>query len=66
EKNWFVDGVIKYHRPMGQLLTEIINSGLTLKEIVEPTPKPWAVEKLPTIVKEYIKPNFLIVKAVKE
>jgi len=66
EKNWFVDGVIKYHRPMGQLLTEIINSGLALKEIIEPTPKPWAIEKLPTIVKEYIKPNFLIVKAVKE
>ena len=66
EKHWYVDGVIKYHRPMGQLLTEIVNSGLTLKEIVEPTPKPWAIEKLPTIVKEFIKTNFLIVKAVKE
>ena len=62
---WYVDGVIKYHRPMGQLLTDIIKSGLTLEEIVEPVPSQWAIDKLPTITKEFIKPSFLIVKAVK-
>ncbi|MBQ2823275.1 MAG: class I SAM-dependent methyltransferase [Oscillospiraceae bacterium] len=62
---WYVDGVIKYHRPMGQLLTDIIRSGLALEEIVEPVPSQWAIDKLPTITKEFIKPNFLIVKAVK-
>lgn len=65
-KRWIVDGVVKYHRPMGALLNDIINSGLTIKQVVEPVPKQWAVEKLPTIVKEYIKPNFLIIKAIKE
>ncbi|MBE6902400.1 MAG: class I SAM-dependent methyltransferase [Ruminococcaceae bacterium] len=64
-KSWIVDGVVKYHRPMGQLLTDIIDSGLSLKKVVEPVPKRWAVDKLPTIVKEYIKPNFLIIKAEK-
>ena len=65
-KRWIVEGVVKYHRPMGVLLTDIINSGLALKQVVEPVPKQWAVDRLPTIVKEYIKPNFLIVKAEKE
>lgn len=36
-----------------------------IEEICEPVPEDWAVEKLPTIVKEYIKPNFLIVKVKK-
>lgn len=63
--HWFGEEVTKYHRPMGEILTSVAQSGFIITEVKEPLPKPWAVEKLPSIVKEYIKPNFLIVKAVK-
>ena len=62
---WFVDGVVKYHRPMGVLLTDIARAGLMIEEVCEPLPEEWAVELLPTVEKEYIKANFLIVKARK-
>lgn len=63
--HWFGEELTKYHRPMGEILTSIAHSGFVITNVTEPLPKPWAVEKLPTIVKEYIKPNFLIIKAVK-
>lgn len=63
--HWFGEEVTKYHRPIGEILTSLAQSGFIITEVKEPLPKPWAVEKLPSIVKEYIKPNFLIVKAVK-
>ncbi|MBQ8835997.1 MAG: class I SAM-dependent methyltransferase [Clostridia bacterium] len=62
---WFVDDVVKYHRPFGHIITALADAGFMIEEVVEPVPENWAVEKLPTIVKEYIKPNFLIVKAKK-
>lgn len=64
--HWFDEEVTKYHRPMGEILTSAAQSGFVITEVKEPLPKPWAVEKLPSIVKEYIKPNFLIIKAVKK
>ncbi len=63
--HWYVDGVEKYHRPMGILLTDIAQAGLMIEEVCEPTPKDWALEILPTLTKEYIKSNFLIIKARK-
>jgi SAM-dependent methyltransferase len=60
---WFVDGVEKYHRPMGQILTEVARAGLVIEEVCEPLPEPWALEILPTLDKEEIKSNFLIVRA---
>lgn len=65
EIHWFVDGVVKYHRPMGEILTSVAKAGFTIEEVCEPTPKKSAAEKLPSITKEFLKPNFLIVKARK-
>jgi SAM-dependent methyltransferase len=65
EIHWYVDGVIKYHRPMGEILSTIAKSGFIIEEVNEPIPKDWAIEKLPSITKEFLKPNFLIVKARK-
>lgn len=63
--HWYVDGVIKYHRTFTDVINAIAKAGFVIEEICEPVPEAWAIEKLPTIVKEYIKPNFLIVKAKK-
>ena len=63
--HWYVDGVIKYHRTFSNIINALAKAGFVIEEVCEPVPEAWAVEKLPTIVKEYIKPNFLIVKARK-
>lgn len=65
EITWFVDGVIKYHRPMGHIITALAKAGFVIDTVLEPLPEEWAIKILPTIKKELIKPNFLIVKAKK-
>lgn len=57
---WYVDGVVKYHRTFSDIMNALANAGFIIEH-----PEPWAIEKLPTMAKEYIKPNFLIVKARK-
>lgn len=63
--HWFVDGVINYHRPIGEILTIIAKAGFIIEEICEPVPNEWAIKKRPSIIKEFLKPDFLIVKARK-
>lgn len=63
--HWYVDGVIKYHRTFSNVINALAKAGFVIEEICEPVPEEWAIKKLPTAVKEYIKPNFLIVKARK-
>lgn len=63
--HWYVDGVVKYHRTISDVINALAKAGFIIEEICEPVPEDWAIEKLPTITKEYIKPNFLIVKARK-
>lgn len=65
EMSWIIDGVIKYHRPLGYIITTLAKAGFIIDTVEEPVPEQWAIEKLPTIVKEYLKPNFLIIKAYK-
>ncbi len=62
---WFVDGVENYHRPMGEIVTTIAHAGFVIQDLVEPLPEPWAVCERPDLQKEWIRPNFLIVKARK-
>ena len=63
--HWYVDGVIKYHRTFSNIINALAKAGFVIEEVCEPVPEEWAIEKLPTMAKEYIKPNFLIVKAKK-
>ncbi|MBR2885766.1 MAG: class I SAM-dependent methyltransferase [Clostridia bacterium] len=61
--HWYVDGVVKYHRTFSDIITALAKAGFVIEEVCEPVPEDWAIQKLPTLAKEYIKPNFLIVKA---
>lgn len=63
--HWYVDGVVKYHRTFSGVINALAKAGFVIEDVCEPVPEEWAVQKLPTLVKEYIKPNFLIVKARK-
>jgi SAM-dependent methyltransferase len=63
--HWFVDGVEKYHRPMGEILTSLAQAGFIIENVCEPVPEEWALQKRPALIKEYTKPCFLIVRAKK-
>ena len=62
---WICDGVINYHRTVGTLITTLAKSGFIIDTVEEPTPEEWAIKKFPLITKEFLKPNFIIVKAYK-
>ena len=62
---WVVDGVIKYHRTFSNIINAIVSAGFIIETVEEPVPEQWAIEKRPDIIKEFIKPCFIIVKAKK-
>lgn len=64
-KKWFIDDVIKYHRNFSSVINALTKAGFIIDTVCEPLPEEWAKERFPEIVKEYIKPNFLIIKAKK-
>lgn len=63
--HWFVDGVLRYHRPMGEIVSTLAHTGFVLEDLVEPLPEPWALKEKPDLKKEWIKPTFLIIKTKK-
>ena len=63
--HWYVDGVIKYHRTFSNIINALAKAGFVIEEVCEPTPEDWVIEKVPAWSKEFIKPNFLIIKARK-
>ncbi|MGN9163668.1 class I SAM-dependent methyltransferase [Tissierellaceae bacterium HCP3S3_D8] len=62
---WFVDGVINYHRSMGEIVSTLAHAGFIIKDMIEPTPETWALKEKPDLIKEFVKPTFLIIKARK-
>ncbi|MBQ2904225.1 MAG: class I SAM-dependent methyltransferase [Clostridia bacterium] len=62
---WYVDGVIKYHRTFSDIINALANAGFVVEAVCEPVPEEWVIEKVPAWSKEFIKPNFLIIKARK-
>lgn len=62
---WFVDGVIEYHRTFSTIVNILCDNGFLINKVVEPVPSDYALSKRPGLSKEFIKPTFLIVKAVK-
>lgn len=65
KSTWFVDGVEKYHRTIGDVLTTLASNGFCIEKVVEPIPSEEALKIRPNLKKELLKPNFLIVKARK-
>lgn len=63
--NWFVDGLVKYHRPFAYLINTYTDTGFIILHLCEPKPSENAVEKVPKMIKELIKPSFLIAKLQK-
>lgn len=63
---WYVDGVEKYHRRFSDIITSLCRAGFVIDTVCEPLPDERAVSVRSNIlIKEEIKPTFLIVKAQK-
>lgn len=62
---WFVDNVIEYHRTFSTVINALCENGFIINKIAEPVPSDYALSKRPGLSKEFIKPTFLIVKAIK-
>ena len=60
---WFVDGVVKYHRRVSDIINALTEAGFVIERVEEPLPEKWVIEKYPSYADERIKPTFLIIKA---
>lgn len=65
KEKWLDTDYIKFHRTLSKIFTDIAQIGFTVKEVCEPLPDREAVEKCPKMAGEFVRPNFLIIKAVK-
>lgn len=61
--DWFVEGVVKYHRTLATTLNTLIGAGLTLRRIEEFAPTPEQIEAMPDLAEEMERPMILLVAA---
>lgn len=65
EQQWYIDGVIKYHRTISTLVNTLIQHGLVLEGMIEPQSIPAGIEKMPKLINEKRRPSFIVLKSRK-
>lgn len=65
EHDWFVDGVVIYHRTISTLINTIIEYGFTLEKVIEPQSTPSGIRQMPKLINEQRRPSFIIIKSKK-
>jgi SAM-dependent methyltransferase len=65
EETWFVAGVRKVHRTMATLINSLLEAGLAVERVVEPTPSEAWLHDHPLATDERRRPMFLLVRARK-
>src|SRR5919109_3856939 len=63
EERWFVPGVRKVHRTFATLMNGVLDAGLVLNRLVEPTPGEQWLRDHPQAADERRRPMFLLVRA---
>ncbi|MCL1665907.1 class I SAM-dependent methyltransferase [Elizabethkingia ursingii] len=66
KQNWFVDGVIKYHRKLSTLVNELSEAGFCIKNIEEPTPDESLLISRPDFRLHVERPPIVIFNCIKE
>lgn len=64
--NWFVEGVVKYHRTLATLLTSLMQSGLTVTDVCEPAADRATIARLPYYEATRRFPPFLVIRSDKK
>lgn len=63
---WFVDGVIKYHRTIETYINELLDSGFSIKRLLEPGPTQNALVEKPELLEHLRRPPVLVLAATKK
>jgi ubiquinone/menaquinone biosynthesis C-methylase UbiE len=63
--HWFVDGVIKYHRTIETYVNELIDSGFSIRRLLEPGPTEEALTEKPELSEHLRRPPILIIASIK-
>lgn len=66
KQNWFVDGVIKYHRKLSTLVNELSEAGFCIKNIEEPIPDEALFISRPDFRLHVERPPIVIFNCIKE
>lgn len=61
--NWFVDGVLKYHRTIGTTLNTLIQQGYQIDRIEEFAPTTTQISDNPSLAEELERPMMLLIAA---
>lgn len=61
--NWFADGVVKFHRTLGTILTSLITAGFTVDAVADFAPTATQLAARPELAEELDRPMFLLVTA---
>lgn len=62
---WFVDNVIKFHRPFFEIVNALIGNGYAIEKMIETVPTEETIKRLPHYEKDLDKPNFLLIRVRK-
>ncbi|WP_407146524.1 class I SAM-dependent methyltransferase [Bradyrhizobium sp. ORS 86] len=61
--DWYVKGVLKYHRTIGTTLTALISAGFALRHVEEFCPTPEQIAAMPELAEELERPMMLLASA---
>ncbi len=64
-EHWFRSGVVKFHRTVSTLVTGLLDAGLSVDRVVEPSPTDAALKDHPDWLHELKRPMFFLVRARK-
>ena len=62
---WLTNGVIKHHRTVSTIVNAVIDAGLTIERLDEPTPTLDAMRQRPDLDRHSRRPSILLVRAVR-
>ena len=65
KQNWFIDGVIKYHRTLSTIINTLIENNFSIVKILEPIATEESEKSNSKLIEERRRPPFIIVKAQK-
>ncbi|MCL2049122.1 MAG: class I SAM-dependent methyltransferase [Defluviitaleaceae bacterium] len=63
EVSWLVDGVIKHHRTFSEITNTLITHGFCIERVIETVPDKETIKRIPYLVGDFHKPNFLVMRA---
>jgi len=65
KRNWFIDGVIKYHRTVETYVNTLLDSGFAITRLLEPRVVAEHLKKRPELKDTLRRPSFLVIAATK-